>query len=237
MERMYATMFRAAYRYNYGNVDGLQRPKRPTFKQVLVAKDDNLDYAGINYGAWPNLRVSRYFSNNGNDVEYGSDEIFGITIHELAHTAHVKTMNAGVIQFYQVENRIVESWAVAIQWMITNMEYRENNIANYGDWSYNPPGILRRPHRQAYQYWNNSIDADYTSLFINLVDNFNELGQLFNPRPTGIINDQVRGYNLATIQSDYLKYVYGLSSLSVELKNHKPVGVTDAQIDLLLSFY
>jgi len=53
----------------------------------------------------------------------------------------------------------------------------------------------------------------------------------------GFFNDQVSGYNLATIQQNYLKHIYSASSLRTQLKANKPAGVTDAQIDLLLSFY
>src|SRR5690606_24186256 len=134
-------------------------------------------------------------------------ELFGITIHELAHTAHVLTMNNFYSFYVDVSNQIKESWAIAVQWQVTNMEYRARGITNYGNETYFVAG-LRRPHIYAYQYWNLNLDPDYTSLFINLVDNFNELGQNFNPWPVGIVNDQVAGYNLATIQANYLKHMY-----------------------------
>jgi len=34
-----------------------------------------------------------------------------------------------------------------------------------------------------------------------------------------------------------LKHIYGLSSLAEQLKANKPAGVTDEQIDLLISQY
>ena len=65
-------------------------------------------------------------------------------------------------------------------------------------------------------------------LFINLVDDFNDMTGF-----TGSPNDQVTGYTLA----NFLRESFGLSTLSAQLKTHRPAGVTEAQIDLLLSFY
>jgi hypothetical protein len=39
LERMNGTMFRAAYRYYYGNTGGLLKPKRPNSVQKLISKD------------------------------------------------------------------------------------------------------------------------------------------------------------------------------------------------------
>jgi hypothetical protein len=166
----------------------------------------------------------------GNTNEYDCDEVFGITIHELAHTAHVITMNTAFDYMY-VSSQICESWAIAVQWQLTNMEYRERGLTTYGNENYFVAN-LRRPHILAYQYWNMAEDDEYTSLFINLVDNFNEFS-----RGTIFPNDQVTGYNLGTIQNNYLKHMYNSSSLGSYLKSNKPAGVTNTQIDLLLTSY
>lgn len=232
-DNMIAHMFRASYRYYNGDIDGLKRPYRPAPNiQRLVAVNGTESWAGINYIVFPVLKVARYEAASS---FYDSDEYYGITIHELAHTAHVLTMN-NPINFGDVSLQIIESWAVACQWHITNLEYRSRGITDYGNEEYFVDG-LRRPHVYAYQYWNTtSHSTDYTSLFINLFDDFNELGESFGWR-TGVVNDQVSGYNLGTIQSVFLKHCYSHSSLSTQLKANKPAGVTNAQIDLLLSFY
>lgn len=54
---------------------------------------------------------------------------------------------------------------------------------------------------------------------------------------TGVVNDQVSGYNLATIQANYLRNMYAASSLQNQLNNNRPTGVSTAQLNLLLSFY
>ncbi|KAA5534780.1 hypothetical protein F0919_09230 [Taibaiella lutea] len=252
MERMFATMFRAAYRYNYGDVGGLQRPTRPVFKQILVGADAiATGGSGINNIAWPKLKVWRYH-NNGS--ECGTDEIFSTTIHELAHTAHVKTMDLGSIDYVYLTDQIRESWCVAVEWFVTGMEYKENGLVatspgafdGYGERKYDPSNPPQYPNRFAYQYWNANLGNDYTSLFINLIDDFNENGVWFpNVALFGQVNDQVSGYTLQSIESSILKFVARThpsggpypNSLSELLKINKPNGVTDAQIDLLLSSY
>jgi hypothetical protein len=47
----------------------------------------------------------------------------------------------------------------------------------------------------------------------------------------------VTGYTLSYIQSNVLGHSYGLSSLRDRLKNQKPSGVTDDQIDTNLKYY
>ncbi|MBL7706488.1 MAG: hypothetical protein JNM21_13165 [Taibaiella sp.] len=233
-ENMQGHMFRAAFRYFYLNIDGLKRP-RTSGSTSLIAKNE-ADFAGHYNGFRDRIRVARL---DGNNEAYDSDEYFGITIHELAHLSHKNVIDGGGLAFDDLPDLIPESWSIAVQWHLTNIEYRGRGIANYGAVDYFVPG-LRRPHAYAFQYWQRNSDAinnQYTSLFINLVDNFNELGNNFPFRGAGVINDQVTGYTLATIETFMLHSVYGLGSLSTHLKANRPPGVTEAQIDQLLSQY
>ncbi len=97
------------------------------------------------------------------------------------------------------------------------------------------------PIHHGYQYWNSAKSDIYTSLFINLVDDFNENGVDLDVRINwvllGSVNDPVSGYNLATIQANYLRNIYGASSLQSQLNNNRPTGVTTAQLNMLLSYY
>lgn len=63
------------------------------------------------------------------------------------------------------------------------------------------------------------------------------MGADFDFEDDGTVNDQVYGYNIATIETTILPNVGGLASLSTQLKAHKPSGVTNTQIDLLIGFY
>lgn len=230
-----ATMFRAAHRYYHGDVGLLKRPLRYGFAQRLLAKNAyDEDYAGINYPSYPLLKVTR-FRNEAETQQYSSDEVYGITIHELAHTAHVLTMD-DPLDFNDVSNQIIESWAMAIQWQLVNLEYRSRGITDYGSPTYTVSNLIS-PHAYGYQFWRGSVTEVYTSLFINLVDNFNELGQSFPGKISGSVDDQVSGYSLSSIQTGHLKNCYSLSNLTSYLKAYKPTGVTNTQIDLLMSFY
>ena len=235
-ENMQGHMFRAAYRYFYKDIGGLQRPVRPSGNRShIIAKNTAKDWQGINYVVFPYLKIARF--RPGSTTEYQSDDYFSTTVHELAHTSHVIKMNTGAVQYSQVNSMLQESWPCAVEWFVTGIEYRERGIANYGTPNYNPSNPPVFPNRFGYQFWSLNTSSDYTSLFINLVDNFNELGQSFSSQPMGTVNDQVTGYTLANIETNLLKYCYGLSSLSTQLKANRPAGVSNAQIDLLLSFY
>jgi hypothetical protein len=229
--RFVGHIFRGAYRYHYQDIDGLQRPFRPNFaRQLYIGVDKEKSWSGENYMIFPVIRIARYQNSDG--LEYGSDEIFSTACHETAHTSHVLRMNAGLIQYWQVDSQLQESWAVAIEWRLTHLEYAGRGINNYGEWDYNPTPSPQYPNRQAYQYWTLNTDPTYTSLYINLVDNINE-STIFFGRP----DDEVTGYTLAFIEQNILKHSYGLWSLGNELKSNLPVGVTNQQIDNLLNFY
>ncbi|WP_027003229.1 hypothetical protein [Hugenholtzia roseola] len=234
-------ILRAAYMYHYRPIDGLQRPYRPFGTQTgYVAVDAKETWQGISSPVTNVVKIARYKNNESGNVEMLSDDVFGTTIHETAHVSHVIRMNAGVIQFSQVSTQIQESWALAVEWWLTKREYQARGVSNYGEWNYNHPLPTNMPREHGYQYWRlsfNDVSADYTTLFINLVDSHNELNREYTGRRFGFVNDQVSGYTLAGIEANILKHSYGLSSLSQKLKQHKPAGVTDAQIDLLLSFY
>lgn len=230
--RFIGHIFRAAYRYNYLNIDGLKRPIKPTHeRQLYIGVDKHKTWSGINYIVFPVIRIARYEDSDG--TEYDSDEVFSTTCHETAHTSHVLRMNSWIVQYTQVSNQLQESWPIAVEWWLTHLEYTERGINNYGESTYNPTTAPPQfPNTQAYQYWTLGTDPTYTSLFINLVDDIND-NTLFFGRP----NDEVTGYTLAFIEENILRHSHDLNSLSNALKNNRPVGVTNLQIDNLLSFY
>jgi hypothetical protein len=232
-DRFAGHIFRAAYRYHYKDIGGLTRPV--SFRNFLWTKTTYLakngdNVAGSNPIFMNGIKIWRFENSEG--TEFDSDEIFSATCHETAHTTH--SQKVGILNYAFVSRQIQESWPVAIEWYLSHREYAERGINNYGEWNYHPVNAPIYPNDQAYQYWTPSLSADYTSLFINLVDNINDNTLWFF---TGTPNDQVTGYTFPAIESGFLRDVSGLSSLSTQLKNHKPVGVTDSQIDLLLGFY
>ena len=231
-DRFIGHIFRGAYRYHYNFIDGLQRPYRPSGLKTNYIGKNTANNAGINYIVFPILAIGRYDNNNN---EYASDEVFSATIHETAHTSHVILMNSGAIQYAQVTSQIQESWAIGVEWWLTKLEYKiTRSVANYGDWNYSV--VVIYPHRFGYQYWSQSTSNKYTSLFIDLIDDHNELGQSYGSQ-VGTVDDQVNHFTLANIESLVLKHSYGLTSLKTNLKANKPASVTDAQIDLLITYY
>jgi hypothetical protein len=229
-QRFAGHVFRGGFRYHNKDIGGLGRPFRWFGKRtVYIAKDAVKSWSGENWIIFPVIRIARYDSKG---TEYNSDEVFSTTCHETAHTSHVITMNAGPIQYWQVSGQLQESWPVGVEWFISHIEYNDRGVTNYGEANYNPINPPQYPNRQAYQYWNLGVSNDYTSLFINLVDRENDNTLFF-----GAPNDQVVGYTLRNIERRILKHCYGISSLGDKLKTIKPIGVTDAQIDLLLSSY
>lgn len=234
----YAHVFRGAYRYHYGNIDGLRRPFFSPLKYAALDKSNQWSHAqGVNIGNWdisetnPNILIYRNKFSTG--LGFASDEIFSTTVHETCHSTHMTLMNAGLVQYSQVSSSIRESWPVAVEWHITSMEYRERGISDYGRETYE--NILASyPLHRGYQLWNKGVRENYSSIFIDLVDDFNQnLGFADNTLP----NDNVTGYSLTSIESTFLKHVYGISSLKIELKKNKPNGVTDDQIDVLLNSF
>lgn len=233
-DRFAGHIFRAAYRYHYKDIGGLQRPFRWLGRKTsYIAKDANKSWAGTNPIIFNNIKIARWKNEK---EEYLSDEVFSTTCHETGHTSHAIRMNT-VFQYWQVSRQLQESWAIVLEWFLSNLEYADKGIANYGRENYFPATPPDYPNSYAYQYWNAESSSRYTPLYIDIIDNHNELGINYPFRGTGTVNDQVTGYSLAFIESELLKHIYGLASLADELKAHKPVGVTDAQIDLLISFF
>ncbi len=97
----------------------------------------------------------------------------------------------------------------------------------------NPPGF---PNIYGYQFWNGEAwGFQNTSLLIDIVDDHNQFGRPYFFFPDGNVNDQVQDYSLPFIERNILRNIYGLQSLTDELKSFRPATVSDDQIDLLIS--
>lgn len=234
-DRFAGHIFRGAYRYHYGFIDGLKRPYHFQSGRIWYIGVDDMNSAGINYAFVPVIRISRHSIN----AEYQSDEIFSTTIHETAHISHLRNMSLGALEFLFINGVLRESWAVGVEWWLTKLEYKNTRgIFNYGDADYSIS--VQYPHYYSYQYWNKNLfdKADkYTSLFVNLVDGVNEYNQSYGFGGTGTVFDEVKNYKLNEIEGIALGNSYNLDHLTKELKLFKPNGVTNQQIDLLMSHY
>ncbi|WP_139279577.1 hypothetical protein [Tangfeifania diversioriginum] len=226
---MYATIHRAAYRHFYGDNLGLPRPILPFGNKTKICYIDQ-NGGGVFWGDWsaggilPDIRVFGKWNNQYKTTE----RVFGTTTHELGHQLH--SLYMGNIQYWQVNKVIYESWAEAVEWALTEKEYRGYGNSNY-------------TYQRGKQDWRRSDpDWEYSPVFIDLVDDFNQRnsGVYFDLYHVGSINypnDEITGYSLSYIVYNLLDEVYGLGSLTESLKNHKITGVTDENIDVLLELY
>lgn len=238
-------IFRGAYRYHFKNIDGLLRPIHPSLHFTnYIAKDAGNTWfgMGVNYGVIPIIKVARFDNNN---TEFMDDAIFSTTCHETAHLTHIILLNNNLAAFMSVGGKIRESWATAVEWWLSGMEYRMRGVANYGQ--FDDVVSTEFPNRNGYQYWGQpNSDPQYTSLFINCLDTYIEQNQNVPGWGLGVVNDRIGAMVVHTYANPYtiqnlelwvIKYSVDLTTTSNSLKAHKPAGVTNQIIDNLISFY
>lgn len=162
----YATIHRALYRFYFGNTNGLKRPTNTRKEKIAyLHKKGN----GINgdynrqwgMGVWSDIRIYGQGSNGWREMS----EIYSTTSHELGHAAHY-TNNRKT--FGKSKTNLIESWARCVQYILTNQEYKELGVFNK---------LPDYPENNSYnfQVWNPRMyDRNYTPLFIDLIDDFNQ---------------------------------------------------------------
>ena len=119
--QFYATIFRAAHHYYYGNINGLKRPPENSFwkpqMKIAAMYETNNDINGV-HAAWKRVFgilnwIKIYNPNNS------SREIYATTIHELAHASHWDIDHS---DFNDSELIVKESWARGVQWSLTRID-------------------------------------------------------------------------------------------------------------------
>ena len=129
------TVFQAAYHYYYQNISGLRRPPQNSFwkpQMKISARDKTNEDSNGNHAPW--RRIAGIFSwvkvwRNNRD----SDQIYATTIHELAHASH---WNMGASDYNKANDKVAESWARGVEWVLTRMRYpnhigRERSTGDY----------------------------------------------------------------------------------------------------------
>ncbi|WP_299455335.1 hypothetical protein [uncultured Microscilla sp.] len=121
-QEFYATIFRAAYHYYYRDIQGLRRPPQNgtlnTKMRIRAYNESNSDINGSH-------SEERRFLGLGNQIKMynpqrNSRDIYGTTIHELAHASHWDLKRN---DFDDSESKVKESWARGVQWILTRVEY------------------------------------------------------------------------------------------------------------------
>lgn len=216
----WGSMHRALVRYYFEDVAGLRRPHLSLGGKLKASymHDSGTGSAYVMGLEGSYLSHVYVYGKDSDGIVRVTQRIYATTIHELAHIAHSNQM--GNVSFWQVSNLLVESWARACQWKITELEYGNSPIG--------VPGSI-----QGWSFLSSAGKTNnYSPLFIDFEDNFNQ-----NSTDSSLPNDVVSGYTLSLIQSNVLSDSYGLTSLRTRLKSQKPAGVTDAQVDMNLQYY
>lgn len=120
------------------------------------------------------IRIYSQFTQGRGNKE--TDDLYRVTFHELGHQSHWKLTNWNITFSKKI---IRESWADFIEHFFVIQYYP--NLANDTD-----------------SQWKqiNDMDDGYSAVFIDLMDNDNQLTRLGGDRP----DDDVRGYTFGQIQ-------------------------------------
>ncbi|WMN06141.1 hypothetical protein QYS48_31750 [Marivirga arenosa] len=240
----FATIHRACHRYTFEDVNNLSRPILGNGGKIKINYNDG-EGTGVNWGQeWqnvdfrtgllPNIKIWGKSENTGQ--YFMTNQLYSTTIHELAHTTHINTMNFGLIGYGQVSPILYESWATAVEWYLTRKEYLDRGVNNYDSPNLIVPDVGLQVDNEQWWRFNGRGETNdiYTPLFIDLIDNYNQAAERnSNNMPTDIIT----GFSVRNIERNVIRNSYGLTSLRNELKRNEPSGITDAQIDNYIAFY
>ena len=116
----YASVFRAAHYYYYGDIGKLTRPKNSSLAIRASDKEPSDKYGCFREKLGTDIHI--YYMNTRD-----SRDIFATTIHELAHQAHHDFSNV----YSSCETIVKESWARGVQWYLTNRYWYNGYIPDY----------------------------------------------------------------------------------------------------------
>lgn len=219
---VYANVHRACetYWFNISSF-GIKTPPKDSFWHPRV-KIGVYDTAGRAYSSpllrWltvPSICVWSYSENkDGSSTKNSSARLYQTTIHELAHTSHWEIDQDA---FWDVDNKIVESWAVCVAYNVSSATYPYS----FGSWQYvSKTDII------------DTYEKKYTPLIIDLMDTYN---QYDSSLPDEFVNDEVNGYALKQIEGA-LKGAKKLDQLKDNLKTLYD-NPTEDKLDELINFY
>lgn len=246
----YATIHRAAWVYWFGskeNIEFLDRPFHVRKVKICYKHKQGNNKSGdywlsLGAGIFPDIRIY----GKGKGGWYLTSEIFGTTIHELAHAAHCKAI--GRIEYYFDTDAVIrESWATYVEKTLTYRHYRLHNYHEFDkDVSFRQGTRILHftlPNQWNKQGWMGYTSSElYTPLFIDLVDvsNQRQWAQLSKyPDYLSYPNDVMSGFKSAELQ-ELLYKIRNVTDLQKELKafkdkyNHK---YTDEMVDALFELW
>ena len=235
----YATIGRAAYRYFYANTGGIYKMSPPSTGNLKICYKHTYHEDGY-WGQFLGLTTLGtigdiwIYARKSETEKLETHQVFATAIHEMGHA---NEYNAKTVLSYQVTDDFIhESWARLVQAYICYLEYGELGL--YELWTFSFEDFC-----SLYQYeigirsswnWTSQSQNDYSCLFIDLYDNYNQ--REHNNGNTTYPNDNIRGYFVSDL-NNYVNQSQQLSDLRQLLKSKKPSTVTDAMIDELIDFY
>lgn len=192
VEQQLGTIHRAAYRTYYKRNSNLLPPANEDAIQIAYKDEEHAYAGGFCYGYWPEqpfVKVNiEIFGRMSGEHLVGTLPIFSTTVHELGHINHA--VNSGrYTEAFSSESIIIESWAVAVENLLTSLEYasygytffKTESLPYFGG----PPGpegqpTMRNfvvPHGLNYQAWpyiSGDRKRPYSPIFIDLIDDENQ---------------------------------------------------------------
>ena len=218
-----ATIHRAALMVRFGNIWNVTRPFGSGARKIMFVSGNGggkVGSASCKPGAvcspCSDITIWRY-SDYG---AFTTDKILAGTAHELAHWSHYRAKGNA---FNLVQPQIFESWAFCLEWYFMNYMYS----VNYGTAGY-------QSGHQDWNQWTQSVYTNYTPVFIDLIDSYNQsLGNSNN------CNDNVSGYTLPEIENRFVKKSNTFTQLKTELYKSDNLlhGTTLVDMTNLMAIY
>lgn len=124
-ENFCATIFRAAHHYYYKDILNLRRPPQSGFWRTQLKIKALFETNNDSHG---DANPFRNTLGLGNWVRIynphrASAQIYGTTIHELAHASHWNLSKSFSFSYLNTSDVVAESWACGVQWALTRMVY------------------------------------------------------------------------------------------------------------------
>ena len=239
----YCHIHRACYRHFYQTK--LEYVKAVTYHKLKISympdlSDSNIRGKFYDSGAGVVSDIKIYKGSASR--ESTMPEIFAVTSHEIGHAAHCFHVNTS--QYNSVDYSITEGWAEAVAYYTIQEEYEyltrysQTLLGTYVNITSNAlyyDALEQRHHSN----WPGIISGEglsYSPLFIDLIDNENQIFTSSTLQSIGGPNDVISGYTFPVL-NNVLVGAYAIHTLKTNLRANKPAGVTDADIDTLFATY
>ena len=257
--KAYGHVQRACYNMFYGNNLGAYKLPSTIVSSnglgtifpinISVYELNGRDKSGINYGGgWLFFSQLGIYMTGFEDITfknkdgkdsvvqfdryYESYNLFGTTTHELAHSTHIINMDLDIASFLFVKNIVVESWASAVEWSVTNNEYNRLGLWYSLDYNNRQNWALLKSDNSK-----NIKSMDYSPVFIDLMDTYNQRNySYYDHVKYEYPDDNVSGFTLSELKG-VLRKTFTIGDLKKNVKALRSDSTELANIDKLFETY